>query len=554
MSILGKKWLIKNKSQDKTIFEKLIENKKFNPLEEEEIFHDPFLFADMEKSVARIKKAIKDKERIIVFGDYDVDGITATAILVHTLNKLGAVVSYRLPNREFDGYGLSEKFIDEFIEKNIKLLITVDCGISCDKEVKKAKENNIDVIITDHHTIPKNPPEKAHSILHPKYNSSYPFTELTGAGVALKFAHALLKTEFPEEEALNFLENLLDLAALGTVADLGEMLGENRFIVKKGLEILKNTKWSGLKKIMNLCDIKEGENIDVGKIGFRIAPRINAAGRIGDPYIALFLLLQKEFNEKVDFLGDKLEKLNKTRQDMTIKAFEEIQGVFEEGKDTPMILIAHNKDWHVGILGLIAGKIAELYNRPAIIMQELDDIFTGSARSPEYFNIIEALTNSSEHLIAFGGHCSAAGFSLKKESLEDFKKSITEFSKQKYKGQEIKSILEIDCEITEEDINFDLIKEIEKFEPFGVKNTKPIFLFKNAKPFLIKGVGAGGAHIKFSLKIKNNNIDVIGFRLGKFAEDLKNANKLDLVCHFEKNIWRNNESLQLQALDFNFDL
>src|SRR3989338_3619840 len=283
MSVLGKKWVIKNTDKSKTTFEKILSNRGMREVEELKNFHDPFLFLDMKRSSERIEKAVKDKERIIIFGDYDADGITAAAILIHTLKKMGANLSYRLPNRVTDGYGLSEKFIDEFIEKNIKLVVTVDCGISCGKEIKKAKESGIDVIITDHHTIPAKAPESSYATIHPKYkNSEYPFKELTGAGVALKLAQALIYRNLQEEEKEKFFFSLLDLATIGTIADLGPLVDENKLIVKKGLEILANTKWHGLKKIKKLTNIKDGDRIDPGKIGFQIAPRLNAAGRIGD--------------------------------------------------------------------------------------------------------------------------------------------------------------------------------------------------------------------------------------------------------------------------------
>ncbi|MEK7085951.1 MAG: DHH family phosphoesterase, partial [Patescibacteria group bacterium] len=260
MSILGKKWLIKNNDKQKSILEKILENRDFRNLNELRDFYDPFLFNDMERAVSRIDRAIKSREHITIFGDYDVDGISGTAILVHILRKLNANVDYMLPNRVTDGYGLSEKFINEFIEKKVGLIITVDCGISCSKEIAKAKENNIDTIITDHHTIPETFPDKAFAILHPKIpNSTYPFSELTGAGVALKLAHALIKKYLPEPEQNDYLNSLLDLAALGTIADLGPLRDENRLIVSKGLDSLANTKWSGLKRIKELANIKEGD-------------------------------------------------------------------------------------------------------------------------------------------------------------------------------------------------------------------------------------------------------------------------------------------------------
>jgi len=544
MSFLGKKWIVRNTAQTKTPFEKILENRNTNDINDGMIFHDPFIFPDMEKAVERIKKAIRNQERIIVFGDYDVDGISGATILINTLKKLGANVSYRLPHRVKDGYGLSEKFIDEFIEKKVNIVITVDCGISCNKEIKKAKENGIDVIITDHHTIPECVTDAAFAILHPKL-ADYPFKELTGAGVALKFAQALLA----ENSDKDFFEELVTLASLGTIADLGVLKGENRLIVKKGLENLLGTKSNGLKKLIQLAGIKSQDLLDTYTISFRIAPRINAAGRIGDPYIALSLLLQEEETEKVHTLGQNLEDLNIERQKMTEKALSEANSYFSEQKELPPILIAENVGWHVGILGLVAAKLVEKYNRPAVVMQDLGNTLVGSARSTNFLNITEMLTEFSEYLISFGGHAKAAGFNIKKEKLGKFKDEILAYAKEKFKNTELTPILEIDCELKENDLNLELVSELKKLEPFGMGNEKPVFLIKDVEPYFIDRVGKEKNHLKFVIKTGTKNISVICFGMGEYAEELKKHKKVDFACHISKNVWNDKESVQLQAID-----
>lgn len=551
MSVLGKKWIIKNKDNSKTAFEKILSNRGMQRVEELKDFHDPFLFQDMKKSVIRIEKAVKNKERIIIFGDYDADGITAAAILIHTLKKMNANLSYRLPNRVTDGYGLSEKFIDEFAEKNIKLVITVDCGISCGEEIKKAKKSGIDVIITDHHTIPCDAAESSYTILHPKYkNSKYPFKELTGAGVALKLAQALIYRNLPEKEKEKFFLSLLDLATIGTVADLGPLVNENRLIVKKGLEILANTKWHGLKKIKELTNIKEGDEIDPRKIGFQIAPRLNAAGRIGDPYDALHLLIQEENNEKVAVLSKKLDDLNKLRQEMTDCAIEEAAKTFSPN-DLPYIFIASHPQWHVGILGLIAGKLVEKYSRPAVIFQDLGDILVASARSPYSFNIIEALVLCGEYLISFGGHAQAAGFSIKKENFKKFIDKLSKHAEKHLSNTELAQTLEIDCELSPHEINFNLLEQIEKLKPFGVGSSRPAFVINDTKPLFVEKVGAAGNHIKFNVHIGDQNFRVIGFKLGEFTDKIRSHKKIDIVFHLDRDNFRNRNEIQLQALDLN---
>lgn len=549
MSVLGKKWIVKNSDESKKTLEKILENRGLlDETTEEQILHDPYKFKDMEFSVKRIQEALGKNERIVIFGDYDVDGITGTAILVHVLKKMGAQVSYRLPNRLEDGYGLSEKFIDELTEKNVKLLITVDCGISCEKEVEKAANQNMDVIVTDHHTIPQaGPPKKAIAILHPKAeNTNYPFPELTGAGVALKFAQALID-QLPDKEEI--LKSLLDLAALGTVADLGPIRGENWLIVKKGLENLENTSWFGLKKIMELAKVRKNDEISSSTIGFKIAPRINAAGRIGDPYLALSLLLQEEKSEKTHLLGEKLEDLNTKRKEMTIEAETQVEELLSK-KELPYLIIAENSDWHVGIVGLIAGRLAEKYVRPAIIMQDFGDLLVASARSRDSFNIIEAITVHKDLLISYGGHAQAAGFSLKKENLQEFKEKMGKYAEEKLKDVDLKPRLEIDCPLKPEEINKEFYEEIDELKPFGIKNSKPTFLLNSVEPQFIQQVGQEGQHLKFSIHLNDKTIETIAFRMGEHAESLRTHKKIDVVFQLNKNNWNNKEKLQLQVLDF----
>lgn len=550
MSLLGKKWIIKN-TKDKSTFDKLLENRGMENFEELEDFYDPYLFEDMEKAVSRISKAIETHEEIVIFGDYDVDGISGAAILLHILRKLSANVSCRLPNRVDDGYGLSEKFIDEFIEKGIGLVITVDCGISCFKEIKKAREHGIDVIVTDHHTIPQSFPDDAFAVLHPRMaNTHYPYSELTGAGVALKLAHALIQRHMSADQQEENLDSLLTFASLGTVADLGPLKGENRLIVKRGLNNFRNPKWPGLKRLKELANLNDGDLVDTTSVGFRIAPRINAAGRIGDPYTALNLLLQEDDEAKVMSLGQELEDLNKQRQDITQQAIDEAENHFRNAESMPSILIAASPDWHVGILGLVAGKLAERHGRPSIILQDLGDTFVASARSPQYFNIIEAIGTCSEYLISHGGHAQAAGFNIKKENYEKFKEKISEYAAEKLKGIEIRPTLEIDCEVFGDELSLDFIEKITGLAPFGVGNEKPVFVLKNLHPQFISKVGNDGSHLRVILQTGRITLPTIAFRMGEFADVIKGHSLVDIVCHVEKNTWNGKTNLQLHALDF----
>jgi len=564
MSVLGKKWVVKAENCGKPILDILLENRGILTEEEKKKFldeddtlelHDPFLLNGMQKTVDRIMDAIKKKERIMIFGDYDVDGITSTAIMYHALKKLDANFSARLPNREKDGYGLSKKFIDEFAESDVKLIITVDCGISCNAEVTYALEKGIETIITDHHSIPENIPKDAHSINHPKLaDSSYPFADLTGAGVALKVAHALFEHNFGPEKAISDIEPLLELAGLGTIADIGIAHGENRLIIKKGLRNLLNTSYPGIRILKEFAGIKEvgSPEISALTVGFQIAPRINAACRIGDPYTALKILI----NEDEALLYDcarELEELNQKRQKMTEETFAEAFDKFDtlghDGK-LPYILIAESSTWHVGIIGLAASRLAERFNRPAIVMQDFGDTLTASARSIQGFDIIEALSEFKDLLITFGGHKEAAGLSIEKKHLQEFKEKMEAYTDNKLKNKDLRQTLNIDCELKPECINDTLIEEIWKLKPFGVRNSRPLFVVKNVKPHFIDSVGRNKNHVKFTAEIEKNNFPVIGFKLGEHVEKIKNQKSFDIVCHIDYNFWNGQKVLQLELIDF----
>ncbi len=578
MSVLGKNWQVKNRDPGKNIIEKLLENRGLTDREQiqsylypsyKKGFHNPFLMRDMDKAIDRIKRAIANKEKIIIFGDYDVDGISGTAILVKTLKILGARISYRLPHRVKDGYGLSNAFIEDFAKVGATLVITVDCGISCKNQIELGKSHGIDVIITDHHTIPKNFPDAAYAILHPKQPAcEYPFKGLTGAGVAFKLASALIKDKFTGQEREDYLFSLLDLASLGTVADIGPIQDENRIIVKYGLEALKNTKHHGLDQLKKISGIKDEDKLDVSTIGFRLSPRINAAGRIDHPYFALQLLLHDGQDGKGELLAGHLEKLNVSRQQMVLKAMEEAEAQFSADRNSDKIFIAWNASWHVGILGLIAGRLVEKYLHPCIILQDFGDYLVASARGPESFNLVDALNATSQYLDHYGGHAQAAGFNIKKANLAAFKDAMTAYAEKKLESTHFKSALEIDCEISEAELSENLLSFLGQMEPFGVGNTQPLFLVRGVRPLFAKRVGKEHNHLHFQAELPagalttsgvrskaqstsgRNRLPVIGFKLGEHESALQTSQTIDLVCHLEQNTWKGRTHMQLRAVDF----
>lgn len=552
MSVLGKIWKIKNRDANTPLLQKILKNRGIESAEEVERFlnpdasrdfHDPFLMNDMERAATRINTAIKTGERIMLFGDYDIDGITGCAILMRALIKLGAKVSYRLPHRIEDGYGLREKFVKEFKTLDVKLAITVDNGISCTDEVELARGLGIDTIITDHHAIPKKLP-KAYAILHPKLaDSNYPFADLTGAGVALKLAQALYIKHLknPEKET----KKLLDLACMGTIGDLGPLRGENRYIVKEGLKVLEHTRWPGLSRLKQFAGVHG--KVSAHAIGFFLGPRINAAGRISHPSHALQLLLQSEKYTAAS--AAKLEGFNQKRQKLTDSLMEIAETLAKRQLKDSIIIISH-PEFHGGIIGLLAGKLSEKYSRPAIVMEDRGEILIGSCRSIPEINIIEALDIVRDMLGHYGGHAAAAGFDLKKKSLPDFMRKIKNHVAALLKNEKLKPTLYADCEIPHKEVSQENARIVQQLEPFGIENAVPRFVCKALPVHGWSVLGNAKNHLKIQTTLAGTPVDCIGFKLGEFAGALRGASTIDVVCELEENVWNGTQRLQLKILDF----
>lgn len=557
-SLLGKKWVLLNNDASKSVLERLLANRGVNTEAEIESFlnpnfskmHDPFLMGDMKKSVERIKKAIKDQERIMIYGDYDVDGVTGTAIMVLALQELGAEVSYRLPNRQGDGYGLNPSVINEIKEVGTGLLITVDCGISCIHEVEVANAVDLDVIITDHHSVPSDVP-KAYAILHPKMSSSgYPFTELTGAGVALKLAQALIKELVPKRDQLEMFEKYAELATLGTVADLGPLVGENRIIAKEGLERMRNSHWDGLRHLLEVCGIKEDEPIHTNHVGFRIAPRINAAGRLDSAYYALKLFLTQ--GKEAELFAEKLEKINKERQRLTEILLQEAESIICEQLAKEKILIAYHPSWHSGLVGIIAGKLSSKYGRPVIIMEERNDTYVGSSRGPAYYNLVDALQNSSQYLQSYGGHVQAAGFTLEKHNKDAFIHSMQSQARDFLSDEDQTPVLNIDAEINDSDLSISLVDQVNTIRPYGMLNERPTFIIKGVSIHSLRKVGFDKTHLLGKIRLGHTDYKFIAFSMADKADEIDNFTRADIVCHIDKNTYHGNTNVELQLLDLKF--
>ncbi len=513
--------------------------------------HDPYLFSDMEKAVERIVLAKKTQEKMAIFGDYDADGVTATALLYEALTNLGFqnIVAY-IPDRQTEGYGMNEPAVEYLSKESVKLIITVDCGITSIKEVEMANKLGIDVIITDHHYVPKTLPQ-AVAIINPhRENCGYPEKNLAGVGVAFKLAQALYKKM--DASNLDQLKWLLDLVVIGTVADCVPLTGENRVLTKYGLVVLSKTRRVGLLEMFKVGRITiDEQNIpNTQKIAFQIAPRINAAGRMDHASISYELMIEKSAVMARD-MALEVEDKNKSRQKVTAEIVREVRALAENSFKDRKLIFASNEHWQVGILGLIAGRIAEEFNKPTAVFQKQEKVFVGSFRSIDQVNIIEALEQCSDLLVRFGGHSQAAGAQILEENMEKFYAKLSDIIEKELAGKDITPALEIDLEVFPQDLDWNLVDGINKLQPFGEGNEEPIFLMKNLLIENMKVVGNGSKHLKLSLRSQTSPkiFESIGFGLGENLLDLKVGDAVDIVFNLQEDEWNGNKKMQLNLVD-----
>lgn len=504
--------------------------------------YDPFLMKDMEKTVERILIAKENNEKVVIYGDYDVDGVTSITVLYNFLKELGIDVSYYLPDRMEEGYGLNKDALKKLKDKGYTLVVTVDCGISAVDELDYANSIGLEVCITDHHECGKVLP-KAYSIVNPKQEDcNYPFEMLAGVGVAFKVITALsIKLSLEKEAYLKYL----DIVTVGTIADIVPLLDENRIITKIGLEKIKETKNEGLKALIRVAGIK---NIDSISISFGIAPRINASGRMADASVAVKLLLSTSPME-ANSLAELLDSQNKERQAVEKKILEEVLEKIEKEKlYEKRSLVVSGYGWHQGVIGIVASKVAEKYVKPVILITYEDKLAKGSGRTPHGISLYDALDKCKDVLVQFGGHELAAGVTLEKEKIDEFtekfEKAVTELEK-----KELEAIIDIDSEIRKEDILKGITRINEKILPFGQKNPEPVYLYRNLKIESLSTL-KDDKHIKFRLKDGNFCIDAIGFSQGNRRDELKLGDKIDVVGNLAINDFGREKAVQIILKDF----
>ena len=505
-------------------------------------FHDPFLMPDMDKAVARIIQAIDNKEKVAIYGDYDVDGITSSTVLHRFLEERGLHTDIYIPNRLNEGYGLNKKEIEAIAETKHTLIITVDCGITGYDEIEYAKTFGIDTVVTDHHEPPEKLPDAIAVVDCKRKDNKYPFNGLAGVGVAFKLTQALaIKLNLPEESYLKYL----DIVCVGTISDIVPLVDENRTISKLGLRLVKQTRNIGLKVLLESIGYKK---IDSNTISFGIAPRINACGRMGHEKEALKLFLTNNIEEAKQ-ITQKLNEYNLQRQEIEKRIFDEAQELMQNPEEQKLpCIVLRKENWHHGVIGIVSSKITDMYFKPSILMCiEEGNIAKGSGRSIQGFDIHEALENCKENIKQFGGHSMAIGITIDNDKFDDFKKQIEEYAESK-QISEIVPVLNIDEKVQLRNINLSDIKDLELLEPFGEANKPPIFQINNLKIESIRTL-TQGKHLKLDVKEENTRFSAIGFNLGNLANDYKIGDKVNIAGFLEINSFNGMDSIQINIKD-----
>lgn len=566
MSITSKRWLIappmphtllRQYRQINPIVAQVLYNRglkepdaAYKFLYDRDVDTNPFLMKGINPAVARIRHAIKKQESIVVYGDFDADGVTSTALLMQTLRALGAVVKPYIPHRVDEGYGLNSKALLKLARAGVKLVITVDCGIRSVEDVEDGKAAGLDIIITDHHSIGPEIPN-ALAVINPKQvDCEYPEDMLAGVGVAYKLAQALLRVEgnmrrnaLPLNE-----EDLLDLVAIGTVADLAPLSRlENRALVRRGLQQINLARRPGLRALLDVVDLEAGK-VSAMTIGYMLGPRINAAGRLGSAMTAYHLLAAADMKQATR-LAEELHELNSQRQDLTRDAQDLIRERIEaEAEDDNLLIFAADPHFQPGIVGLVAGRLVEEFYRPAVVMEQGEDESRASCRSIPQFDITQALDQCADLLVRHGGHAQAAGFTVLNKNVPDLMQRLVGLAQQTLAGQELKPTLEIDAEVDTNHVSEHLLEELQHLEPTGYMNAAPVFMMRNAYILEWRLVGRDNRHLKLKVaRAGRPPLDAIGFGLGEWAAQL--PGHVDLAYQLELNEWNGRRNLQLNVQD-----
>ena len=561
--IYNKKWTLKHKRKvNETDISKkinispeisqILKNRGIDNEKDAEIFmnpsleylRDPFLMKDMKKATDRIKKAIENKERIYIYGDYDVDGVSSTSILFLYFKSIDFPVKYYIPNRLEEGYGINEEAIKKIHNDGCDLIITVDCGITSVKEVDLANELGIDVIITDHHECQSEIPN-ALAIVNPKQEDcNYPFDMLCGCGVAFKIIQALTD----EEEFKTSMFDYLEIVTLATICDIVPLIDENRIIVKNGLKLMKEGKNLGLRELIKVCGI-ETEKIGSSHIGYSVGPRINASGRLGYSYLGV-QLFTTDLEDEAKEIANILEAKNIERQMIESKMYKEAEEVLlsdERYKEDKVLVIA-KEGWQHGIIGIVASKLTEKYYKPTVLLTIEDGEATGSARSIKGFSIFDALVSCKDLMNKFGGHEQAAGLALNRENIDELRQRVNEIADYNLTKEDLIENIKVEYELSEESATLDLVEDLHKLEPFGLSNPSPRFIMRDLLLTNIFKMGKNKQHLKLIVE-NEKSYECVGFNMAYLADDFQVGDKIDVLFQVDENNFNNERKVQFLLKD-----
>lgn len=510
-----------------------------------EHLHDPFLMRDMDKAVDRLILALREQEKILIHGDYDVDGITSTSLLYLFLKDLGGKVFYFIPDRTSEGYGISSTGLEAARTNGCSLIVTVDCGITSFEEVKNAQAMGIDIIVSDHHEVAEQIPE-ALAVIDPKRKDcDYPFKELAGVGVAYKLAQGITQNLNLDKE---YIEKYLDLAAIGSAADIVPLVDENRVFVRLGLEKINTDGLEGITTLIETAGLHVG-SIDVGRIIYGLAPRMNAVGRLGSASPAVELLITRN-HQRAHQIARQLEEENNRRKEIDTRtlneALTELPHYFNAEQDSAIVLAKDG--WHPGVIGIVASRFIERFFKPTVMISIDNGIGKGSARSVPNYDLHSALKKCSDLLIQFGGHKYAAGLSIKEENIPQFRERFNQVTAETLTADDFVPKIKIDDELTFDNINQDLINMLDRLQPFGPRNSMPIFISENlevmGEPHIV-----GREHLKFNVRQNGVTFGAIAFGRGSEIDRLKANRTIDLVYNLEKNRWMDQSAIRLKVKD-----
>lgn len=509
---------------------------------------NPMTMLDMDKAVNRIDKAIKENESITIYGDYDVDGITSTALVYSFLKSLGANVQYYIPDRKDEGYGINIMAVNKLVKEGAKLLITVDCGITAIGEIEFAKLQGMDVIVTDHHTCKERIPTAAVAVLNPKRDDDeYEFDSLAGVGVAFKLILAL--SMYLKMDTGKVFDDYTELAAIGTVADVVPLMSENRVIVEKGLAILQNTTRYGIKALLEIAGVAD-KKVTTSTIAFALAPRINAAGRLGTAKTAVELLLTDSM-DKAEEIARELDESNKERQQTELEIHRQAIEMIEADKDfsKKSVIVLGKEGWHNGVIGIVASRLVEQYHRPCILISIDNGVGKGSGRSVGNFNLFDALSHCEGLLTNFGGHAVAAGLGINADKICEFDQMINKYAKENLTAEDMVPIVKIDCILGGENLNIATAKLLSTLEPYGMGNETPVFAIKDVTVSEIFAVGADKKHLRMQVVKDGVRINAIGFGMGEFVRTLNSGDIIHIAAKLDINSYRGNDNVQLVLCD-----